>query len=416
MNPVVIVPTIWTKQSSRRTSAARTIDQRFRHGIDVDDPDPRLVRCLDSLSKQEHLAKVILVVGVTDPILEQRADERVREIADSFPTVDTLVVGPSEFGSLTRRLEQLDLAGMVSALRPESYGSIRNLGLITAAVLGHDAVIFVDDDEIFEGIDFMERATFGLGAPIYTGGFLLAKTGFPVDLTGNGRRESEHHWSDSFWRLGETYNRALETYLRPPRLTPANSASGGAIAIHRDMYTKVAFDPWLMRGEDTDYVLNVRMHGGEVYFDDQWHVVDLPPESYSGALKFRHEVYSFVYSRRKIEFARSQVDLRQVRAEELAPYPGDFLDHMLTARAVITGILRGLSGRERKEHFNAALHAVREASEYARNNCANYFALQRAWGYMMTTLWEDVPLKALLSGERSVERALTGQFRAVDLD
>lgn len=418
--PAIIIPTIWTREGSRRGTSDRTVlDQRFRHGTDINDPSPRLAATLDSLSNQSGVGKVILVVGATDRLIEQRADERVREVAAAYPMLDTLVIGPGEFGSLSRRLEQLDLAGMLSALTPESYGSVRNLGLIAAAVLGHDAVVFMDDDEICHGgptcgtSDFMDRATFGLGARTYAGGYVLAKTGYAVDASGSWLHTEASHWSDTFWNVGESYNEAMAEVLVPPRLQLAKFATGGAMAIHREMYTKVAFDPWITRGEDTDYVLNMRLHGAEMYFDDQWFVTDLPPERASDALKFRHEVSGFVYARRKMEFSKSQVDLRPVHPHDLTPYPGDFLDTSLTTRAFLTGVLRALAGRERRENLSAAVHAVREAGAYARKHCANYFALQRAWGYMMDTLWEDVPLRSLFSGERSMEHTHTGSFRAV---
>ena len=420
-NPAIVIPTIWTRESSRRGASDRTVlSQRFRHGTDIGYPNPRLAATLESLSRQRDVGKVILVVGATDRLIEQRADERVREVVAGFPTLDILVVGPGEFGSLTRRLEQIDLAGMIPALTPESYGSVRNLGLIAAAVLGHDAVIFIDDDELCQGgptcgpDDFMERATFGLGARTYMGTYVLAKTGYAVDASGSWRHTEASHWSDTFWNVGEAYNEAMAEVLVPPRLQPAKFAIGGALAIHREMFTKVAFDPWITRGEDADYVLNMRLHGAEMYFDDQWTVTDLPPERSSDALRFRHEVSAFVYSRRKMEFSKSQVDLRPVNPHDLAPFPGDFLDSTLTSRAFLTGALRALAGRERSEHMSAAAHAVREAGAYARKHCANYFALQRAWGYMMDALWEDVPLKSLYSGERSMDHThSTGSFRAV---
>ena len=33
---------------------------------------------------------------------------------------------------------------------------------------------------------------------------------------------------------------------------------------------RVAFDPWITRGEDTDYLLNLRMYGADVWFDNKW--------------------------------------------------------------------------------------------------------------------------------------------------
>ena len=414
LNPAIVIPTFWTSGSGRRAASDRTVGHVFDHPTDLNDPDPQLARCLKSLQSVPGVGRIILVIGTTDPAIDERADQRVSEIVDGFPELDIFVVGAPEVGSIHRRLAQLDLGGVNPSLYPEGYGAVRNIGLIAAAVFGHDSVVFLDDDELVEGQEFFETALFGLGRPLHTGGFLYAKTGIPVDALGSWMRKPFGGWTDVFWRIAETYNEAMAGVLQPPRLQKARFAFGGALAIHREMYTRIAFDPWIPRGEDTDYVINVMMHGGEVYFDDQWRVTNLPSQQRSRANRFRHNVAAFIYERRKLEFAKSQVDLRQVHPHMLDPYPGNFLDASLTIRAFLTGALRALAGIERKEHWDAALHAVQDAGKYATENCTNYFALQRAWPHLMETIWEDVPLRAIFTGERAVERAThTEQFGAV---
>ena len=94
------------------------------------------------------------------------------------------------------------------------------------------------------------------------------------------------------------------------------------------MFANVSFDPWVLRGEDMDYVINARMHGGDVFLDDEWKVIHQPPEAVSEAIRFRQDVYRFVYEHRKIEFAQvagrpaagdAEVDRCRIRARSSTP-------------------------------------------------------------------------------------------------
>lgn len=415
LQPIVVIPSFWTKtESGRGRSAANDPNAVYAHPTPLDAEEPSLIACLDSLGKVRGLGRIVIVVRTTDSAIDVRADERVREIVSKFPALDIFVMGSAEIGSLFRRLEQLELASMIPALEIDGYGAARNLGLIAAAVHGAEATVFLDDHEVIDDEDFLETALFGVGHPIATGGHLYAKSGFYVDEEGRWTHSNPVSWTDLVWRQDDAFNRALGETMKPPRLQRAKMAFGGCMIIHRDMYTKIAFDPWITRGEDTDYVINARMHGADIYMDDTWKVRKNIASRVNPALKFRHDVYRFVYEHRKLEFAKSQVDLRQITPKSLMPFPGMFIDSTIAVRAFVTGILRAIVGPNRGIYFSTGLHAVREASDYARANCANYFTFQRAWAYTMERLWKDVALESLYLGERSVDRtSLTGQFKAI---
>jgi len=156
------------------------------------------------------------------------------------------------------------------------------------------------------------------------------------------------------------------------------------------------------------------MHGGDVFLDGAWHILHQPPASASAAIKFRQDVYRFIYEHRKLEFARSQIDLRRVQSASLRPYPGDFVGHTVIWRAALTAVLRAIAGREPSAHLAIAKAAFFDASSYARRNCDNYFAFQRRWPLLLERLWEDVALGSLFSGERQIDRtAITGRFPTV---
>ena len=455
INPLIVIPTFWTRgekvRSERAATEGREGRQRshgsrgdsfdaanagapFSHPTALDNPHPPLADCLTSLSRVQGVGRIALLVATTDSAIDVRADERVREIAAAFPHLNISVFGSVEVGSLFRRLEQLELGTIIEALSIKSYGAVRNLGLIVASILCENAVVFIDDDEIIDHADFLARALFGIGHPIHSGGYLFAKSGLITDMTGDYYQagggqlrddkdplpslavpKSSATWADAFWRQQDALNKAIQIALKPPRLHRSTMAFGGCMVIHREMFSKIAFDPWIMRGEDVDYVINARLHGGDVYLDDQWTIRHNSPATDRGpAARFRQNIYRFIYEHRKLEFAKSQVDLAQVTAQSLMPYPGSLLTQSVGFQALITGLLHTIAGPERGQYWRSALDAFGKANAYARKNCVNYFALQRMWSHTMEKLSCDVALQSLFTGQRSVDRsALTGSFKAL---
>ena len=415
MSSIVIIPTFWTKPAGHRVRTTRSkVEAPYANPTALDDPNPPLVRMLQSLRRVRGLGRIVVIVRTTDPSLEVRADEKVRDLLRDFKDLDLFVMGPAERGSLVRRLEQLDMPYLIPAITQESYGATRNLGLIVAAVAGAETAVLLDDNEVIDSADFLETALYGLGNSFESGKVCLAKTGFYVDEHGRWERDESDDFTDRFWQPAAAFNAAMVNMLKPPRLQLASMAFGGAMALHREMYMRVAFDPWIGRGEDTDYLVNARMSGHDVYFDDQWHVTKYSGSSADPITIFKQDAFRFVYEHRKIEFAKSQVDLRQVSVASISPYPGDFINAKVGWRAFLTGVLKLLKSDDRAGYFAAGRSALSEAANYARENCANYFAFQRAWATLMTRIWEDVALEPLFFGGHAPDRtALTGQFRAI---
>lgn len=410
MTTCIVIPTFWTRRGGRSSDRLLNV---YDHPTSIDGESP-LPACLRSLDSVRDVGKVVVLVAATDTSIAHEAEDRVREMVEDFPQLDTMVFGPAELGSLHRRLEQLEFADMVSGVSLTGYGAVRNTGLIVAATLGADVCVLVDDDEVITDPDFLHTAVEGLGMKTPEGRTVMAKTGYYVDEMGGHHLKDDAHWSDAFWRQTDVYNQAMGAVDAPPRVKPVPFAFGGCMALHRDMYANVSFDPWVLRGEDVDYVINARMHGGDVFLDGEWHVVHRPPAPPSEALQFRQDVYRFVYEHRKLEFAKSQIDLRRVTAQSMRPYPGEFVGHMVSWRAFATAVLRVLAGREPGANLSIARAVFGDAARYARRNCDNYFAFQRRWPLLMERLWEDVALGSLFSGERQIDRtAITGRFPVI---
>jgi len=378
------------------------------------DSDGTLPDCLRSLEEIEGLGRVVVIVASADPSVEHAAEDRVHRILADHPAIDAFMFGPAELGSLHRRLEQLEFADMIPGVSLVGYGAVRNVGLIAAAILGSETALFIDDDQVIDDPAFLQTAIEGVGKSYEGDRRVLAKSGFYTDEQGNYQRHDEPHWTDVFWRRNDAFNEALSIVDRPPRITPTPVAFGGCLILHRDMYSNVSFDPWVVRGEDIDYVINARMHGGDVFLDGEWSVIHRPPRLPNEALQFRQDVYRFIYEHRKLEFAKSQVDLRQVTPESMEPYPGLFISSAVTWRAAVTSLLRGISRKERGRYLRVARIALKDASDYARENCHNYLEFQRRWPLLIDRIWNDIALKSLFTGERRLDRsAISGRFPVV---
>lgn len=411
MTPCVIIPTFWTR---RRGRVSGNILTTYDHPTPVDSAGT-LPDCLRSLEGLDGLGRVVITVAATDPSIEHAAEDRVRQVLADFPGIDAFVFGPAELGSLHRRLEQLEFADLIPGVSLVGYGAARNVGLIAAAVFGCETVLFIDDDQVIDDPAYLSKAMDGIGERYENGARrILAKSGYYTDEEGNYQRQEEPRLSEMFWRQEDAFNEALSIVGRPPRITPSPLAFGGCLVLHRDMFCNVSFDPWVVRGEDIDYVINARMHGGDVFLDGEWSLIHRPPRLASHALQFRQDVYRFIYEHRKIEFAKSQVDLRQVTPESMSPYPGSFISSSISWRAVLTAILHGFSRKDGGRYLRTVRVATKDAPEYAREHCQHYFDFQRRWPILMDRIWDDVALKPLFTGERTVDRgAITGRFPVV---
>ena len=302
--------------------------------------------------------------------------------------------------------------GMFSALMKESglsgYGAVRNLGLVMADVLGFDSVVFLDDDEVVDDADFLQKAMYGLGKLTKKGIPILAKTGFYFNSEGSYLSKSQDKWYNHFWQQGKAFNKWISKAMRGPRLSRSNHTCGGCLALHKEAFKRLSFDPWIARGEDLDYMLDLRMYGSDIWFDNQWSLRHLPPETESEGTRFRQDIFRWLYEYRKMEYSRTQIDLLQVKPSSLEPYPGPFLEPGITKRIRLTAFLRSLARPDKKAYRKAAKAATGEATTYAQRNCSKYFEFQFVWPELMARMENDQILRTALMQSAAQRQASAG--------
>ena len=390
MNPAVIIPVFYTTPMRKRNEASSLYDH----------PTPfnskgTLERCLSSLQRVRGLGQVIILVAVEGNI-EKEAAAKVQEITDHFPQMHTLVIGSEEEGIIQQRLEQLGFGAQKETIGLTGYSAIRNLGLVVAQVLGFDAVVFVDDDEVIEDEEFLEKAMYGLGKLTKKGIPILAKSGYYFNDEGTYYSKSQNRWYNHYWQQGRAFNNWITKAMAGPRLSRSNHVCGGCLALHRETYRRLSFDPWIMRGEDMDYLLSLRMYGSDIWFDNQWSLTHLPPKDRHEGHRFYRDIFRWVYEYCKIEFSRTQIDLLQIKPSSLMPYPGPFLEPGIAKRIKRTAFLRSLVRPDKKAYREGAKAATREATDYAQANCMKYFEFQRSWNDIMVRMESDAGLRQAL--------------------
>lgn len=381
MDPLIIIPTFISGRSTRRGAAPIEI---YDHPTPIN-LEGELPRCLKSLSRVKDVGQIAVLV-VSDPAIQATAEKRVRTIVQKFPELRVFVVGAEQEEMIKQAIAKLHVGKIDHEIGLKGYSGTRNLGLVLASVLGYDSVIFLDDDEVVEDPNFMANAMYGLGKLTRRGIPILAKSGYYLNSEDSYHSLSQDRWYNRYWQQGEAFNAWIDKAMEGPRLSRSNHVCGGCLALHREAFRRLAFDPWVVRGEDLDYMLNLRMYGSDIWFDNKWWLRHLPPASKSEGARFRQDIFRWLYEYRKIEYSRSQIDLHPISPQSLEPYPGPFLEPGIDMRIKRTAQLRSLGRPDKAAYRQAAKAATAEAQVYAERNCSKYFEFQYVWPRIMQAL------------------------------
>lgn len=394
MNPVIVIPTYWAEDDS-----ASPIGEvgTYDHATPIAKPLPELETCLDSLEQVRGVLRVVVLL-VAPPSCVESARARVNGICSMHPRLNPLIIGNREAKAIENAIHVVapKMEGETVSLR--GYGAIRNMGLVVAAILGHDVVVFMDDDEVALDENFLIDAVYGLGLLTRQDLPIAAKTGYFFDRNDSCYAdESTTRWCDRYWTKKSEFNEWMERAQNSTRISRSNYVCGGCFAVYADAFCHVAFDPYITRGEDLDYLFNLRMNGLDVWFDNQWAVRHLPPKTPSYASRFMQDVYRWTYEVEKIDVANHRIGLRRITADSLQPYPAPWISPEVHKRIFFTSLLRAIAGPERSEYFHVWLHARSDARAWARRVSQNYLSFQTYWPGMMAALWNNEPLaKALI--------------------
>lgn len=410
MNPVVVIPSYWAQGEKPGALGERGV---YDYTTRIDRPLPELETCLSSLEQVRGVLRVIVLV-VAPPSCEESARARVNSICRAHADLNPLVIGAQEASHVEHAVARMahHIAGETVSLR--GYGAIRNMGLAVAAVLGHDVVVFLDDDEVVLDSDFLIKAVWGLGSLTRQNLQILAKSGFFIDENDSPYAEPTKEWSEKYWSKATEFNKVMErAQSASTRITRSNHLCGGCCALHAAAFTRVPFDPYITRGEDLDYVLNLRAHGLDVWFDREWFVrAQTPEEPAPVPSTFMQDVYRWLYEYRKLDAMNARRDLRTITPESLMPYPAPWLCSDVRKRVFQTALRRLIAGPDRLAYLSILTKGRYEADKFAKLASSRYLSFAMVWPSIASALWEDRFLQNAILTTGEVSGPLSAEMRA----
>ncbi|MFQ6032976.1 MAG: hypothetical protein ACE5K2_08665, partial [Candidatus Zixiibacteriota bacterium] len=287
----------------------------------------RAIQSVDILEDKDF--QLVIIVVPTSKDIASQVEKKVADIIRTASVgieAEVVLFGPSHLEQIQKLLTRDGKKEYIDLLQLRGYSNIRNLCMFIPHILGSEVAVLIDDDEVFEDPSFMSKAKEFVGKGI-GGKTINAVAGFYLQPDGDYHVKKEFrpwmkYW-DQYQRMNEAFDKIIGTQ---PRLKETPFVFGGNMIIHRDLFTKVPFDPEVPRGEDIDFLINAKMFGVPFFLDNQLSIKHLaPPKMHPVWMRLREDIYRFIYERAKIESQKEIDGLTRVHAEEFDPYPGCFL-------------------------------------------------------------------------------------------
>jgi hypothetical protein len=331
MKTTMVIPSYWGR---KKVEGWRSGDSVYDHPTPLDD-EGTLRRALESLSVLENKSFDLVILGVaTAEDIREEVEERLENIIrETNPVVPTHLFSYTRLKHIHTHLAQNDREDLIPLLQLDGYANVRNLCVFIPHLMGSEVSVLIDDDEIFEDPQFMDKAKEHIGRNLGDER-VLAVAGFYINPDQDYFLHKEFlHWM-TYWDKFDCMNRAFAEFIaKEPRLKVTPFAFGGNLVIHRDLFTLIPFDPSIPRGEDIDFLINARMFGFKTYLDNTLSIKHVaPPKTYPVWRRMREDILRFVFEKNKLDAQEDVKDMVRVSAENLDPYPGEFLKEDLEQR------------------------------------------------------------------------------------
>lgn len=341
----------------------------------------RAIESLEILEDQDFtliLPVCFDLTGGDDEASFLEMDRFLRKELRNLREARTFLLSTHHLKILRRYLDQRGFKKISSLIDLKGFANIRNTGLLLAQALSMDVVIFIDNDEVVEDPNYLRVACEHLNQR-WNGKLVRGKGGFYINWDGGIILPPQRPWWKILWDKTNWMNRVWKNILSSKeRLVASPVILGGNLVLHRHLFLSVPFDPYIPRGEDTDYLINASQLGFCVLFDKQLRIKHLPPERtvvyYQEELKW--DIERFLYERQKTKAGLGI---------NLDPYPGYFLRWTLYPRAILTSFFLSLDylGRNEWKRAKECLTNVKMIFQKREEGLLNYLKFRRNWETMM---------------------------------
>ena len=378
------IPTYWEREEGWKEG-----DTIYDHPTPLD-REGTLCDTLKSIDiLEDKNFELVIIASATGKDSEEKVEKKVLNIIEkSEVSVKTHLISHSHISRLKKYLCNDGKEDFTRLISIKGYPNIRNISLISGQIFNADAVILIDDDELFEDSLFINKVKENLSnnIKIFAGYYLNRDNDYIL-------KKEEKEWEKE-WKKLESMNEGFKKIIgSPPKIKKTPFGFGGNMIIHRDIFQKIPFDPEITRGEDIDYIINCRLSSIDFFLDNSLSVKHVPPPHSGSAWKqLGEDVVRFVYEREKLKEGR-------IAPEEFLPYPGEFLKDNLMEK--IEKACRLLAGEyEKKGDIKGqkkSLDIIKLAKnlEY-KNAYKNFCTFQKEWEEMMSYLKEST-LRSVMS-------------------
>jgi len=325
MQVTMVIPSYWTRESA---AGWKEGDAVYDHPTPLDS-EGTLLRAIEStgiLEDKDFQLVIIAIANAED--IELQVEKKVAGIiksASATRKIETFLFGPSQLRQIHNLLISKEKREYSRLLELRGYSQVRNLCLFIPHILGAEVAVLIDDDEVFEDPKFMAKAKEFIGRS-REGKPVNAVAGYYLQPDGDYHvKAALHPWMkpwDQLEKMNEGFDRFIGT---GPRLKETPFVFGGNMVIHRNLFS-IPFDPWVPRGEDIDFLINVKMFGFDFFLDNQLSIKHFPPpKTHPTWKRLREDIRRFIYERAKIEGQKEREGMVRVYPEDFDPYPGCFL-------------------------------------------------------------------------------------------
>lgn len=298
-------------------------------------------RAIGSLKRLEDQDFTLILPVCFDVAEETRRDvvsemdQSVRREIRTIRQERALIFSSHQLSHLREYFIQKNFNEFSFLIDLKGFSKIRNVGLLLAQSLGMDAAIFIDNDEVVEDPNYLKIACEYLGKR-WDGKEVLGKGGLYLNADDTIFLSSPRLWWRFLWNKTKWMNRVWRKILSSKdRLVPSPMLLGGNLVLHRYLFRSIPFDPYIPRGEDTDYLVNASQWGFSILFDKEFRIKHLHPERTEVYFleELRGDIERFLYEREKVKGGLTI---------PLDPYPGYFLKWTLYPKALLTSFLLSL--------------------------------------------------------------------------